>query len=183
VVEAAAPSRAGPRAAYLIEARVEEARVLVQQVRAWRVFKRMQWSAVAFGLLVYAAVALHGWQALELPDAHKRLVMVLFPAAYAALCLVVPLAAPPLRRPLKRYVWLSFAAGFGQSARSVLIALGVLAAAAGLIFFQIQGVEAGGRAPSGIFSAYGAGLGVLIAQAVLCLALEREPKIRALIER
>lgn len=155
---------------------------MARQVRAWRVFKRMQWSSVAFGVLIYAAVVLHAWSSLDLPDAHKALVMVLFPSVYACACLIVPLAAPMLRRPLKRYVWLSFAAGFGQSARSVLIALGVLAAAAGLIWFQVEGVAEGGRAPSGIFSAFGAGLGVLIAQAVLCLALEREPKVRDVIE-
>ncbi len=155
---------------------------MVRHVRAWRVFKRMQWTAVAFAALIYAAVALHGWQALDLPEAHKRLVMLLFPMAFAGFCAVVPLTLPPLRRRLKRYVWLSFAAGFGQSAVSVLTSLGLVAAAAVLIFFQIEGVEGGGRAPSGIFSAFGAGLGILTAQAILCLALEGEPKVRDIIE-
>jgi len=43
-------------------------------------------------------------------------------------------------------------------------------------------VAHGGRYPSGVFSGYGAGIGVLYAQALLSIALEREPKIQEIIE-
>ena len=97
-------------------------------------------------------------------------------------CVLPPLLAPPVRRWLKRYVWLSFAAGFGQSVGSVLTSLGVLAVAAVFIHWQIAGAAGGGRYPAGVFSAFGAGIGILVAQAVLVRVLEREPKIREIIE-
>lgn len=155
---------------------------MVRHTPRWRVFKRMQWSVLASGALLYAAVTVHAWQVLDLPTAHKQLTMLLLPLTHAGVCAVVPLTVPPLSRMLKRYVWLSFAAGFGQSVTSVLTGLGVLTLAAGLIWWQIEGVSDGGRAPGGIFSAYGAGLGVLLAQALLCFRLEQEPQVRRIIE-
>lgn len=153
-----------------------------RQIPAWRVFKRMQWTSVLIGALLYTAVSVHGWGALDWTGDQKRLVILYGPALFFAACLLLPLLVPPLRRPLKRYVWLSFAAGFGQSVVSVVVGLGLLAVAAFFIWLQIQGAETGGRPPGGIFSAYGAGLGVLVAQAVLVLTLEREPLIRQIIE-
>ena len=78
---------------------------------------------------------------------------------------------------------MSFAAGFGQTPVSVLSGLGLLAFAAAFIYLQIAGVAHGGRYPAGVFSGYGAGIGILFAQALLVFALEREPKIREIIER
>lgn len=153
-----------------------------RHIPAWRVFKRMQWTAVAVGVLLYAAVSVHGWGALDWPGAQKRFVILYGPAAFFAACLTAPLLLPFLRRPLKRYVWLSFAAGIGQKVTSLVVGLGLLVVAALFIWLQIQGATAGGRPPGGIFSAYGAGLGVLLAQALLVLALEREPLIRQIIE-
>lgn len=153
-----------------------------RHITAWRVFKRMQWTSVAVGVLLYAAVSMHGWAALDWPDAQKRLVIVYGPAVFFAVSLTAPLVLPFLRRPLKRYVWLSFAAGFGQKVTSLVVGLGLLVVAALFIWLQIQGAAGGGRPPGGIFSAYGAGLGVLLAQALLVLALEREPLIREIIE-
>jgi hypothetical protein len=144
----------------------------------------MQASGVAFGALIYTAAALRGWEVLPPPPgATKAQLMVIFPAAFFAFSMALPLLAPPLRRLLRRYVWMSFAAGFGQTVVSVIGGLGVLGVAAFFIFLQINGVEGGGRYPAGIFSAYAAGVGVLAAQLVLCLRLEREPDVRRLIER
>ena len=153
-----------------------------RHVRAWRMFKRMQGSACAFACLIYAAAVVHAWRVL--PGSHdlKAAVTLGFPLLYALLALLVPLQIKPIRLRLKRYVWLSFAAGFGQSATSVVTGLGLLALAAAFIYFQIAAATHGGRYPSGAFSAYGAGIGILFAQAALARRLEREPKIREIIE-
>lgn len=152
-------------------------------VQAWRNFKRMQASACLFASLIYVGAVLHAWRVLPGAPGLKLAVTLAFPAVYFALSLVLPLTIRPLRRMLKRYVWMSFAAGFGQTPTSVLTGLGMLAAAAVFIYFQVAGVANGGRYPAGAFSAYGAGIGILFAQALLVLALEREPKIREIIER
>ena len=77
---------------------------------------------------------------------------------------------------------MSFEAGFGQTVLSVIVGLSVLALAAVFIYLQIHGVAAGGRYPAGVFSGYGAGIGILIAQALLVLSLERDPEVRSRIE-
>lgn len=151
-------------------------------VRSWRVFKRMQGTACAFAGLVYAAAAVHGWRVLPGTDALKTLLLLAFPSVYFLACLVLPLQIGPVRRLLKRYVWLSFASGFGQSVRSMVVSLGLLSLAAAFIYAQIGAATHGGRYPSGAFSAFAAGAGILVAQALLVFALEREPKVRAIIE-
>jgi hypothetical protein len=153
------------------------------QVQAWRNFKRMQASACTFASLVYLAATIHAWRVLPGPDRLKLVFTLVFPAVYFLAALVLPLQVRPIRRVLKRYVWMSFAAGFGQTPISVLTGLGVLALAAGFIYLEIAGVAHGGRYPAGVFSGYGAGIGILFAQALLVFALEREPKIREIIEQ
>ena len=153
------------------------------QVQAWRNFRRMQASACLFASLVYVGAALHAWRVLPGAPALKLTVTLAFPAFYFLAAFVLPLTIRPLRRWLKHYVWLSFAASFGQTPISVLSGLGVLAVAALFIYFQVAGVAGGGRYPAGAFSAYGAGIGILFAQALLVRVLEREPKIKAIIER
>jgi hypothetical protein len=153
------------------------------QVEAWRNFKRMQASACAFATLVYLGATIHAWRVLPGPTSLKLAVTLAFPAIYFLAALVLPLRVKPIRRVLKRYVWMSFAAGFGQTPISVLTGLGLLAFAAGFIYLQIAGVAHGGRYPAGVFSGYGAGIGILFAQAMLVFALEREPKIREIIEQ
>ena len=150
--------------------------------RAWRNFKRMQASGCLFAALVYLGAVVHAWRVLPGAASLKLLVTLAFPAVYFLAALVLPLIVPPLRRLLKRYVWMSFAAGFGQSVGSVLTGLGVLGLAALFIHWQIAGAAGGGRYPAGVFSAFGAGIGILVAQAVLVRVLEREPKIREIIE-
>ena len=152
------------------------------QLESWRRFKRMQASACAFASLIYLAATVHAWRVLPGPATLKMIVTLAFPAVYFLAALVLPLQIKPIRRMLKRYVWMSFAAGFGQTPLSVLTGLGLLAGAAGFIYLQIAGVAHGGRYPAGVFSGYGAGIGILFAQATLVYALEREPKIRAIIE-
>jgi hypothetical protein len=143
----------------------------------------MQGSACLFGSLVYGAAVLRAFDALPGATSFKLTVFLVFPAVFFGLAFIVPLIAAPVRRWLKKYVWMSFAAGFGQTVWSVLGGLGVLAVAAAFIFMQIAGVEDGGRYPAGIFSAYASGVGILFAQAVLTRRLEREPEVRRLIER
>jgi hypothetical protein len=153
------------------------------QIEAWRNFKRMQASACLFASLIYVGAVLHAWRVLPGPDSLKLAVTLAFPAVYFLAAFVLPLQIRPLRRLLKRYVWMSFAAGFGQTPISVITGLGLLAFAAVFIYLQIAGVAHGGRYPAGVFSGYGAGIGILCAQALLVFALEREPKIREIIER
>jgi hypothetical protein len=142
----------------------------------------MQASACVTASLIYAWAGVHAWRVLPGPNALKRAAIVIFPAIYLVAALVLPLAIAPLRRGLKRYVWMSFTAGFGQTPMSVLVGLGVLAAAAGFIAFQIADVAHGGRYPMGVFAGYGAGIGILLAQSLLTGALERETEVQAAIE-
>lgn len=154
-----------------------------RHTRAWRDFKRMQAAAVLFAVLAYAGAASHAWEAVPAAGSVKRAFLLAFPAVYAMAVLVVTLQMKAARRFLKRYVWLSFASGFGQSPVSVLTGLGVLGMAAGVIYWRIHAAAVGSASyPAGAFSAFGAGLGVLCAQLLLVSALEREPKIREIIE-
>lgn len=142
----------------------------------------MQASACLFASLIYAGAVLHAWRVLPGSARLKAAVTLAFPAVYFLAAFVLPLQIPPVRRLLKRYVWMSFSAGFGQTPISVLTGLGLLAVAAGFIYLQIAGVAHGGRYPAGVFSGYGAGIGVLFAQALAAMALEREPEVRRVID-
>ena len=64
----------------------------------------------------------------------------------------------------------------------VLTGVGLLAAAALFIYWQVWAVGHGGRYPAGVFSGYAAGIGILAAQAVLVRALETVPEVRKQIE-
>jgi hypothetical protein len=154
----------------------------VTQTRAWRNFKRMQDVAVTAGSLVYAAAVVHAWRVLPGPAMLKSELTLLFPAGFLLLFWVGPLIVPPVRRLVERYVWMSFAAGFGQSVGSVIVGLGVLLTAAAFIYLQVGGVARGGRYPAGVFSGYGAGIGILLAQAIVVRLLERRPDLKGRIE-
>ena len=151
--------------------------------QAWRNFKRMQLSACLFGLLIFALTVVRAIDVLPGALNEKLFVFVLAPLGFFGLTLAAALFASPLRRALKRYVWITFAAGFGQTPWSVAGVLTVLGVAAWAIFSQIDGFADGGRYPAGIFSAYLAGVALMAAQTVLCRVLEREPEVRPLIER
>jgi len=146
--------------------------------RAWRAFKRTEDCACAFASLIYLAAAIEAWRVLPGSVGLKALVILVAPGAFLVLCLAALLAVAPWRKLLSRFVWLSFTSGFGQSPLSVLSGLAVLVVAAGFIYLQIRGVAHGGRYPAGVFSGYGAGIGVLYAQAILVRTLERDPTLR-----
>ena len=148
------------------------------QQASWRIFRRMQDSVLAVGLLVYAAAAVDAWRTLPVASALKLQLTVLFPGVYMVVTLAASLALPGFRRAIRRHLWASYRTGFGQSAVSVIVGLGLLVAIAGLIVFQVHGLARGGTSPGGAFSGYGAGLGLLIAQVVLVRALETDDEIR-----
>jgi hypothetical protein len=151
-------------------------------VQAWRRFRRMQRSTCVVAALVYAGAAVQGFEALPGPLAMKSALILLIPAFVALLCFVAPLQVPPLRRQLERYVWMSFQARAGQTVGSILMGFGLLVFAAGFIYVQIAGVAHGGRYPAGVFSGYGAGIGILFAQMLATSRVERDPAVRAVIE-
>jgi hypothetical protein len=149
---------------------------------AWRQFKRIQDTTVLVAVLIYAGGVLNAFDRLPLRLGLIAQITLLWPAAYLCLSLVVPLVVERLKRVLARYVWLSFQAGFGQSVTSIVVGVGLLGGAALLMYWQIGAASAGGRMPAGVFSAYGAGIGILAAQAVLVRVLEKDPDVRKVIE-
>jgi hypothetical protein len=155
---------------------------MASYTRAWRNFKRMQDLTVAIAGLIYAGAAVHAVGRLPGGAALVLRWILLWPALYLAASLAAPLAIGPIRRWLTRYVWMSFRAGFGQTAGSVLTGLALLLGAAMFIYWQIAAVAATGTYRANVFSAYAAGIGILAAQAVLVRTLERLPDVRALIE-
>lgn len=149
---------------------------------SWRMFRRMQYSAFAAGALIYAAAAVHAWAVAPGDDRTKAEWTLLYPGLYFLATLVIPLAAPPLRRLLKAHMWISFRTGFGQSVVSVLSVVLVLAVAAAFVFFDTAGAARAGRFPASAFAAFAAGIGVLLAQALLVRRIELDPALRPRIE-
>lgn len=149
---------------------------------AWRNFKRTQDLTVATAGLIYAGAVLHAFS--HLPGGFALIAQrtLLWPGVFLAISLGLPLALAGLRRPLMRYVWMSFQAGFGQSARSILSGVVLLGGAAAFMYWQISSAAHGGRYPAGVFSGYAAGIGILAAQAALVRVLERAPEVRRQIE-
>jgi len=149
---------------------------------AWKSFKRTQDLTVAMASLIYAGAVVHAFARLPWTQTVITQRTLLFPAAYLVLSLAVPLAVGALRRGLSRYVWMSYQAGFGQTLFSILSGVVLLGGAAGFMYWQISTAVPGGRYPTGVFSAYGAGIGILAAQAALVRVLEKQPEVRAEIE-
>lgn len=142
----------------------------------------MQDVAVGAASLIYAGAVVNAFQVLPggaMLIAQRTLI---WPSLFLLLSLCLPLLVPALKKILARYVWLSFQAGFGQTPISVLTGVGLLAAAALFIYWQVWAVGHGGRYPAGVFSGYAAGIGILAAQAVLVRALETVPEVREQIE-
>ena len=83
---------------------------------------------------------------------------------------------------LKTHIWISFRTGFGQSVVSVLAVVFVLATAAAFIYADTARAASNGRFPEASFAAYAAGLGVLLAQALLVRRIEHDPMLRTRIE-
>ncbi|HKP78415.1 MAG TPA: hypothetical protein VJU34_04765 [Phenylobacterium sp.] len=149
---------------------------------AWRNFKRTQDLTVATAGLIYAGAVVHAFD--RLPGGAELIAQrtLIWPAVFLSLSLSLPLVIGAVRRPLARYVWMSFQAGFGQNLRSILYGVALLGGAAGLIYWQISNAANGGRYPAGVFSGYAAGIGILAAQAALVRVLERHPEVRKQIE-
>src|SRR6478752_5999135 len=116
--------------------------------RAWRDFKRMQDIAVGAATLIYAGAVINAFQVLPGGNALIAQRTLVWPGLILFLSLTLPLLIPFLKRILARYVWLSFQAGFGQTAVSVLTGVGLLAVAALFIYWQVWAVGHGGRYPA-----------------------------------
>jgi hypothetical protein len=150
--------------------------------RAWRNFRRTQYLTVAPAALIYAGAMLHALDRLPVPLKLSIQFTLVWPGAFALLSLALPLAIPPLRRILTRYVWMTFQAGFGQSVTSILTGVGLLGGAALFMYWQIAAAARGGPYPAPVFSAYAAGIGILMAQAALVRVLEKLPEVKKEIE-
>ena len=149
---------------------------------SWRMFRRMQDSIVAVAALVYAAAVIRAWQVLPGPSGLKLQRTAIFPGMFLALSFVGALLVPIVRAALLRHLWISYRTGFGQSVISVLVGVSVLIAVAGFVFWQIHDGAHGGRYPGGAFSGYAAGIGLLLAQAILVRRIERDPALRLRIQ-
>ena len=149
---------------------------------AWRLFRSMNYSTVAAASLIYAAAAVHAWRVLPAASRVKFVWILAYPSVFFLAALVIPLAAPPVRRRLKAHVWISFRTGFGQSVVSVLAVVLVLAVAAGFVFFDTARGAHGGHFPTPAFAAFATGVGILLAQALMVRRIERDPVLRPAIE-
>jgi len=149
---------------------------------AWRNFKRTQDLTVVTAALIYAGAVVQAFARLPSDDSVIAQRTLLWPGIIMSLSLSTPLLVGPLRRPLTRYVWMSFQAGFGQTALSILSGVALLGAAAAFMYWQIAGAVDGGRQPAAVFSGYAAGIGILAAQALLVRVLEKHPDVRKIIE-
>jgi hypothetical protein len=149
---------------------------------SWRLFRRMQLTLVAVAALIYLLACLEAWAVPGVGETLKLLRTTVFPGAFLVLSVAAVLFIPALSRLLTQHLWTSYRTGFGQSVISVLVGVGVLVLLSGLIFWQIHDVAHGGRYPAGAFSGYAAGIGLLIAQAVLIRRIEHDPQLSRLIE-
>lgn len=155
---------------------------IMSHTPAWRNFRRTQDLTVATASLIYAGAVLNAFDKLPGGPALIAQRTLIWPAMFLTLSLALPLLIGVLRRPLARYVWMSFQAGFGQTAPSILGGVALLGGAAALMYWQIDIGAHGGRYPAGVFSAYAAGIGILAAQAALVRVLEKHPDVKPQIE-
>jgi hypothetical protein len=149
---------------------------------AWRNFKRTEDLTVVTASLIYAGAVAHAFANLPGGTAVIAQRTLIWPGIFLTLSLALPLGLGAIRRPLTRYVWMSFQAGFGQNARSILSGVVLLTAAAAFMYWQISSAANGGRYPAGVFSGYAAGIGILAAQAALVRVLEKHPDVKKQIE-
>lgn len=150
--------------------------------RAWRNFKRMQDTTVALAALVYAGAMVRAFEVLPGGAGAVARWTLAWPAPYLVVSLGLPLAIPPLRRLLARYVWMSFQSGFGQRPGSIVTSAILMLAAGLFIYRQIEAVVATGHYGANVFAAFAAGVGVMAAQAALSRTIEADPEKRPLIE-
>jgi hypothetical protein len=146
---------------------------------AWVRFRRMQNSLAASGLLAYAAGSLEAWRVLPSGLLAGLLRTVLLPGAFCIASLAAALFVKTLRSLISRHLMASYRTGFGQTVISVIVGLGVIIAAGGFLLWRVDLAAHGGRDPAGAFAGFGAGIGLLIAQALLARRLERDPALKA----
>jgi hypothetical protein len=142
----------------------------------------MQDTVVAVAGLAYGGAAMEAWRALPGAVGVKLTRLALYPGGLLALALIAALSAPILRGALLRHLWISYRTGFGQSVISVLAGVSVFIA---LAVFSIWPILHGGPIDprfGGAFSAYGAGIGVLLAEAILVRRIEADPRMRQQLE-
>jgi hypothetical protein len=149
---------------------------------AWRNFRRMQDLTLLFASLAFVADALLAWPLVPGSVQLKLMVMLAFPALYLLGVLGFGLGLRPLRQLLVKFVWMSFKAGFGQSVLSVLLSVAVLLAVTAYTYWVSAGSANGGQYPAGVFSGFGAGIGILIVQTVITHRLQQDPQVRAEVE-
>src|SRR4051794_3233681 len=113
--------------------------------RAWRNFKRMQDLTVLIATLIYAGAVVHAVG--RLPGGMLTVLTwtLGLPSLFLAAAFVLPLAIPPVKRWLARYVWMSFQAGFGQTPGSIVTGLALLMGAAMFIYWQVASVARSGE--------------------------------------
>jgi hypothetical protein len=142
----------------------------------------MQDTVVAVAGLAYGGAAMEAWRALPGAVGVKLTRLALYPGGLLALALIAALLTPILRGALLRHLWISYRTGFGQSVISVLAGVSVFIA---LAVFSIWPILHGGPIDprfGGAFSAYGAGIGVLLAEAILVRRIEADPRMRQQLE-
>lgn len=145
---------------------------------AWRNFRRMQDLTLGFACLALLADAILAWPVVPGTIGLKVIFIVLFPAFYLTVVAACGLLIAPLRDFITRFVWITFRTGFGQSVISVLIPFAVLAAITAYTWWVAAHAASGGQYPAGVFSGFGAGIGLLIVQAVITHRIERDPVLR-----
>lgn len=151
-------------------------------VPGWLNFRRMQDTVATVAGLLYAGLALEGWRALPSPEAVKLERLILLPGLLALCTFAGALLVAVLRQALMRHLWVSYRTGFGQTVISVLGGVGVLIILAVLSLWPVLFPDGAGPRPGSGFSAYGAGIGLLWAEAILVRRLEADPVLRQQIE-
>ena len=120
----------------------------------------MQASLALAAILAYAACVLEVWR---LPHASHLPRTAMFSAGFFAVTLVAALWVPMLRTAIEGHLMTSYRTGFGQGLISVAVSLTVILAAAVFLLWRIHGPDD----PAPAFSAFAAGIGLLVAQVVL----------------
>ncbi len=142
----------------------------------------MQDTVVAVAGLAYGGAALEAWRALPGAVGVKLWRLALYPGGLLAVALIAALSAPLLRRALLRHLWMSYRTGFGQSVISVLVGVVVLIALAVFSIWPIVHGDPIDPRFGGAFAAYGAGIGLLLAEAILVRRIEADPRMRQQLE-
>jgi hypothetical protein len=133
---------------------------------AWKKFRRMQTSLALAAILAYAACALEAWRLPHAPNLPRT---AMFSAGFFMVTLAAALWVPMLRTAIQGHLMTSYRTGFGQGLVSVAVSLTIILAAAVFLLWRIHGPED----PAPAFSAFAAGIGLLVAQVVLVRRLER----------